>query len=64
MDTFASHAAMSKETLPMIGRLLARRNPQSTSHYAHLDGEHVLDAAEQIGAAIERTMVWGQPLVS
>jgi hypothetical protein len=56
MDAFASHAAMSKETLPMIGRLLARRNSQSTSRYAHLDGEHVLDAAEQIGAAIERMM--------
>lgn len=55
--TFASHAAMSKETLPMIGRLLGHRNPQSTSRYAHLDDEHVLDAAEQIGAAIERMMV-------
>ena len=55
--TFASHAAMSKETLPMIGRLLGHRNPQSTSRYAHLDDEHVLDAAEQIGATIERMMV-------
>jgi hypothetical protein len=36
---------------------LARRNSQSTSRYAHLDGEHVLDAAEQIGTAIERTMI-------
>lgn len=54
--TFASHAAMNKETLPMIGRLLGHRNPQSTARYAHLDDEHVLDAAEQIGAAIERMM--------
>lgn len=54
--TFASHAAMSKETLPMIGRLLGHRNPQSTSRYAHLDDEHLLDAAEQIGAAIERML--------
>ncbi|WP_174298357.1 tyrosine-type recombinase/integrase [Sphingomonas bacterium] len=52
--TFASHAAMNKETLPMIGRLLGHRSTQSTSRYAHLDDEHVLDAAEQIGAAIER----------
>jgi integrase len=52
--TFASHAAMNKETLPMIGRLLGHRNPQSTSRYAHLDDGHVLSAAEQIGAAIER----------
>jgi integrase len=54
--TFASHAAMSKETLPMIGRLLGHANHQSTARYAHLDDEHVLDAAEQIGAAIERMM--------
>lgn len=57
--TFASHAAMSKETLPMIGRLLGHTNPQSTSCYAHLDDEHVLDAAEQIGAAIERLLIDG-----
>lgn len=54
--TFASHAAMNKETLPMIGRLLGHTNPQSTAGYAHLDDEHVLDAAEQIGAAIERML--------
>lgn len=54
--TFASHAAMNKETLPMIGRLLGHRNHQSTARYAHLDDEHVLDAAEQIGAAIDRMM--------
>jgi integrase len=54
--TFASHAAMSKETLPMIGRLLGHATPQSTARYAHLDDEHVLDAAEQIGLAIERMM--------
>jgi integrase len=54
--TFASHAAMSKETLPVIGRLLGHRNPQSTARYAHLGDEHVLDAAEQIGAVIERML--------
>lgn len=54
--TFASHAAMNKETLPMIGRLLGHSNPQSTARYAHLDDEHTLEAAEQIGAAIERMM--------
>lgn len=52
--TFASHAAMNKETLPMIGRLLGHASVQSTARYAHLDDEHVLDAAEQIGAAIAR----------
>lgn len=46
---FASHAAMNKETLPMIGRLLGHVCIQSTSRYAHLDDGHALEAAEQIG---------------
>ncbi|MEO9130839.1 MAG: site-specific integrase [Sphingomonas sp.] len=54
--TFASHAAMNKETLPMIGRLLGHVNQGSTARYAHLDDEHVVDAAQQIGDAIERMM--------
>jgi integrase len=54
--TYASHAAMNKETLPMIGRLLGHANHQSTARYAHLDDDHVLDAAQQIGDAIERMM--------
>ena len=54
--TFASHAAMSKETLPMIGRLLGHANHQSTARYAHLDDEHLLDAAQQVGDAVERLM--------
>lgn len=60
--TFASHAAMSKETLPMIGRLLGHANHQWTARYAHLDDEHLLDAAQQIGDAAERLM--GAPLKS
>ncbi len=55
--TFASHAAMNQETLPMIGRLLGHVNPTSTARYAHLDDDHLLDAAQQIGDAIERMMV-------
>lgn len=53
---FASHAAMNKETLPMIGRLLGHVCIQSTSRYAHLDDGHALDAAEQIGVAVERML--------
>ena len=30
----------------MIGRLLGHCSTQSTSRYAHLDDEYVLDAAE------------------
>ncbi|NML93970.1 hypothetical protein [Novosphingobium olei] len=43
---------MSKETLPMIGRLLGHANHQSTARYAHLDDEHLLDAAQQVGDAV------------
>lgn len=53
---FASHAAMNKETLPMIGRLLGHARVQSTARYAHLDDGHALEAAEQIGAAVERML--------
>ncbi len=60
--TFASHAAMSKETLPMIGRLLGHANHQSTARYAHLDDEHLRDAAQQVGDAVEHLM--GAPLKS
>lgn len=52
--TFASHAAMSSETLSMIGRLLGHRSLSSTSRYAHLGEEHVSDAAQQIGTVIDQ----------
>ncbi|MEE4212675.1 MAG: site-specific integrase [Parvularcula sp.] len=54
--TFASHAAMNQEALPMIGKLLGHRHIQSTSRYAHLDDGHIFEAAETVGAAVERTM--------
>ncbi len=55
--TFASHAAMSNETLSMIGRLLGHRSLSATSRYAHLGDEHVSDAAQQIGSAVEQFMM-------
>ncbi|MBL4718761.1 MAG: tyrosine-type recombinase/integrase, partial [Erythrobacter sp.] len=54
--TFASHAAMNKETLPMIGRLLGHANVQTTARYAHLDDRHLLEAAQQIGDAVGALM--------
>ena len=54
--TFASHAAMNKEALPMIGKLLGHRQVQSTSRYAHLDDGHIFEAAETVGAAVARMM--------
>ncbi len=46
----------------MIGRLLGHANHQPTARYAHLDDEHLLDAAQQVGDAVERLM--GDPLKS
>ncbi|WP_298305606.1 tyrosine-type recombinase/integrase [uncultured Erythrobacter sp.] len=54
--TFASHAVINKETLPMIGRLLGHANVQTTARYAHLDDEHLLEAAQQIGERVERLL--------
>jgi len=50
--TFASHAAMGKESLPMIGRLIGHASVKSTARYAHFDDTHLLDAAGLIGDAI------------
>jgi integrase len=54
--TFASHAAMGKESLPMIGRLLGHTKVASTARYAHFDDSHLLEAADLIGCAIERAL--------
>ena len=55
--TFASHAAMNNETLSMIGRLLGHRSLGATSRYAHLGDEHVSNATQQIGSAIEQLLM-------
>jgi integrase len=54
--TYASHAARHKETLPMIGRLLGHATVQSTARYTHLDDDHVLDAAEQVGLLMQQAL--------
>lgn len=61
--TFASHAAMSNETLPMIGKLLGHREVKSTARYTHLDDNHVLQSVEEIGAAIGRMMPMGRDCI-
>ena len=40
----------------MIGRLPGHANHQSTARYAHLDDEHLLDAAQQVGDEVGRLM--------
>ena len=54
--TFASHAAMNKETLPMIGRLLGHANVQTTARYAHLDDEHLILEVCRIGDRLEELL--------
>ena len=58
--TFASHAAMNRENLPMIGKLLGHRCIQSTARYAHLDDAHLFEAAEAIGNAINAAVTRGK----
>jgi len=50
--TFASHAAMRAETLPMIGRLLGHAGVATTARYAHLDDNHLIQAIATIGEKI------------
>lgn len=54
--SFASHAAMQSETLPMIGKLLGHSRIQSTARYAHLDDKLVVQCAERVGQLIEWSM--------
>ncbi|MBL4805272.1 MAG: site-specific integrase [Erythrobacter sp.] len=49
---YASLAARSSETLPMIGRLLGHRNSSTTARYAHLDDGHLLLMSDLIGSEI------------
>jgi len=62
--SFAGHAAVRSETLPMIGKLLGHAKLQTTSRYAHLDDSHVLDAANRIGDLIADVMGDGPSLNS
>jgi integrase len=54
--TFASHAAMTEEALPMIGKLLGHASVKSTARYAHLDDSHLIGANQKVGDAIELIM--------
>ena len=54
--TAASHAVMSGENLPLVGRLLGHRRHETTAGYAHLADAHLIDAAEKIGSIIAEAM--------
>ena len=49
---YASLAARSSETLPMIGSLLGHRQLSTTARYAHLDDTSLLKAATVVGDEI------------
>ena len=51
---YASLAARSSETLPMIGSLLGHRHVSTTARYAHLDDGVLLEAVTLVGESIER----------
>ena len=54
--TAASHAVMSGENLPLVGRLLGHRRHRTTAGYAHLADRHLAEAAEQVGKLIAGSM--------
>ena len=52
--THASIALRQGETVLAIGRLLGHRNAETTLKYTHPDDAMVVDAAETVGAILER----------
>lgn len=56
---YASFAARSSETLPMIGKLLGHARVGTTQRYAHLVDETLLAAVERVGASYESSEING-----
>ena len=54
--TAASHAVMSGENLPLVGKLLGHRRHQTTAGYAHLADGHLVESAEKVGSIIANVM--------
>ena len=54
--TAASHAVMSGENLPLVGKLLGHRRHETTAGYAHLADVHLVEAAEKVGSLIAEAM--------
>ena len=54
--TAASHAVMSGENLPLVGKLLGHRRHRTTAGYAHLADGHLVEAAEKVGTIIADAM--------
>ena len=58
--TFASHAVMSGLDLYTVGRLLGHADSASTERYAHLEDEHVREAAGRISGIVGAAMSSGR----
>ena len=54
--TAASHAVMSGENLPLVGRLLGHRRHETTAGYAHLADGHLVKTAEKVGRLVAEAM--------
>ena len=54
--TTTSHAVMSGENLPVVGKLLGHRRHRTTTGYAHLADGHLVEAAEKVGNIIAEAM--------
>ena len=54
--TYAAMAARGGLSLPMIGALLGHQEAQTTQRYAHLVGNPVQAAAEQVGEAVRQAL--------
>lgn len=57
--TYASQAIITGETLSMAGQLLGHRRPQTTEIYAHLDAQHLADAADRVSRLIYQSLESG-----
>lgn len=53
---YASLAARSSETMPMIGKLLGHRDIRTTVRYAHLDDDTVLAVSAMVGKSLHTQM--------
>lgn len=54
--SFASVAAASGGSLPMIGKLLGHTQPQTTARYAHLADDPLRDLNQRVGSAIAEAL--------
>jgi len=54
--SFASFAAGSGESLPMIGKLLGHTEAQTTARYAHLAPDLVTGTADRVARVIASAM--------